>query len=100
MKISGPLSYAIRVGGGQEWKHHLDHIHEGPSVQSSDPEIETNGPLQVDVYLLLPIPRPEAESQVTTNQPTVAASQSQSDKYSSGASPPGGPSVTVRHYSC
>ena len=94
MKILGPLSYDIRVRGGQTWKHHLDHIRDGPSVQSSDPEIEGNGPLQEDVYFLLPIPRTEAESQVTANQSTVQDSPSQSSN-DSNASPPGGPSVTI-----
>ena len=100
MKILGPLSYAIQVRGGQIWKCHLDHICEGPSVQSSDPEIENNGLLQEDVYLPLPIPRTEAESQVTANEPTVGASPSQSGNDSSSASPPGGPRVTVHCYSC
>ena len=56
-------------------------------MQSSDPEIEANGPLQEDVYLPLPIPKTEAESQVTANEPTVGASPSQSSNDSSSASP-------------
>ena len=61
--------YAIRAQGGQSRKCHLDHIHDAPSVQSSVPEIETNGQLQEDVFLPPPSSRSEAEFQVTANQP-------------------------------
>ena len=99
VKILRPLSYDIRVRGGQTWKRHLDHIRDGPSVQSSDPEIEANGPSQEDVYFPLPSSRTEAESQVTANQSTARDSPSQSGN-DSNASPPGGPSETVRRYPC
>ena len=90
MKILGHYHHnAIQVRGRKRRKRYLDHICEAPSVPSTDAEIETNGPLQEDVFLPLPSSRPETVSQVTANQPTAGTSQSQSGNDSSGASPPG-----------
>ena len=71
-KKLGPLSYSIRVQGGQQWKRHLDHIREGPSLPNSNPVMETNGPGHDDILSPLPSSRPE----VTTTQPTGETEQS------------------------
>ena len=53
----GPLSYMVKVGNGQVWKRHIDHLRRSAASQGSD----SQEPQDVAIY------------SATTNEPSVMA---------------------------
>ena len=54
--------------GGQKWKHHVDHIHECPSMQSEDEENDSDGIVENDGPLSSSSsPRPSVELDTTAH---------------------------------
>ena len=74
VKILGPLSYVIQVRCGQKWNRHVDHIREGPSVQSGNLEAEIHDPLEEGDFVPPTSPIAAAETQIAVTRSNAATS--------------------------
>ena len=97
VKVLRQLSYVVQVRCGQRWKQHVDHIREGPSVQSLNPEAEIiirwkRGFCSTSKF------HGRGRDSNCFYSAKCCTSQTQGGDESTSASPPGDPSVTVQSY--